>query len=154
MRWIKADDKRPDPKPDIKYVCRNVTNHSDTRWLYWNDIPTYFEWLDESTPSPGDASILYDALKEIETTLGTISFSSHNQMKEAIEGGLNLVQESLSAYNSTEGQSQTGEDQDELWRMLKTEFHQMITWEAARYHKDSDKKLEELKSKYHITRKQ
>ncbi len=52
MKWINANEKRPDPKYDKKYVCRDINNKSDTRYLYWNDIPTYFEWLDESESPP------------------------------------------------------------------------------------------------------
>lgn len=111
MRWESADVA---PKKEGYYVTESEwigDNHlapndrSDTyfgngKWqrrVNWKII----RWLDESGSEPtGDVMILVDGLKNIIEALGTVNFSSHNQMKEGIQGGLELAETSLSSYQS------------------------------------------------------
>lgn len=55
-----------------------------------------------SLETPSGANHLVEALQNIIETCGTVNFSSHNQMKEAINGAMELAENSLAQYNAVE----------------------------------------------------
>lgn len=60
MKWVLWNDKQPDPKNDIRRICRNPDNHAQVKHLHWEQIPVTWEWLDESPPpaEPGRIEML------------------------------------------------------------------------------------------------
>jgi hypothetical protein len=58
------------------------------------------EEIKRLTPTTQSAEVLIKALEEIVDTLSAPNFSSHNQMKEAIQGGLEISETALEQFKN------------------------------------------------------
>lgn len=142
MKWMpgyKTESLPPIDNADYpkQYVVRVKGDDPHSGWIYighetaeeMRDINEdgYWEWLDES---PSDVSVLKEALKNIAQLCGVVNFSSHNQMKEAVNGAMDIAEAALSEY-STQSLSQPRSPQGNIKpRPLAASFLDWISFEG------------------------
>lgn len=100
--------------------------------LYLPNWDESFEIIGNVRPleSPYNASVLKEALKNIAELCGVVNFSSHNQMKEAVNGAMELAEAALSEY-STQSLSQPRSPQGNIKpRPLAASFLDWISFEG------------------------
>lgn len=56
--WVKAEERRPGiiSGHSYRYICRSVANPTEVKYLKGEDIPVYYEWLDETQSIAGSES--------------------------------------------------------------------------------------------------